>query len=263
MSALSKSVIIVTLACLFSNIQPTIGIKVNDKTLLNSYPMIMSHDSATGEIVESRDFIVADWAKTQSSGLVDQLECGVRSFDYRPYLKDNLIWAHHGGIKIRKTMESSLLEVIQWSIKNPNDLIIFYLSHFDGDVEVKDMTEALLKKLNIHTIRNQCDVLKTLTYSNAYKLSSRVDGSKIMAIFDCTEEYFDSKINCYGKDFICYDSWPENTTAKPLSHFDDYIHNTTLHNPVTSGKVHSEYLWMTQAHWQSSATSVSLGKYLF
>jgi hypothetical protein len=51
----------------------------NDYTL-NRYPIIMSHDAATGEIVEERDHVVDDWAKTQSVGLVEQLNCGARSF---------------------------------------------------------------------------------------------------------------------------------------------------------------------------------------
>jgi hypothetical protein len=41
--------------------------------------------------------VVDDWAQTQSIGLAGQLDCGARSFDYRPYLKDDgELYAHHG-----------------------------------------------------------------------------------------------------------------------------------------------------------------------
>ena len=45
----------------------------------------------------TRTHVVDKWAQTQSSGLGGQLECGARSFDYRPYLdEDGVLYAHHG-----------------------------------------------------------------------------------------------------------------------------------------------------------------------
>ena len=80
---------------------------VTDDTLLTSLPLIMSHDAASGEIIEERDHVVMDWTKTQSVGLVGQLDCGARAFDYRPYLdKHDVLYAHHGPVVIHTTMES-------------------------------------------------------------------------------------------------------------------------------------------------------------
>ena len=44
-----------------------------DNTLITRFPFIMSHDAATGELNPARDYIIADWAKTQSVGLVNQV----------------------------------------------------------------------------------------------------------------------------------------------------------------------------------------------
>jgi hypothetical protein len=69
---------------------------------LNQYPILLSHDAATGDLDKERDHVVDDWAQTQSTGLVGQLNCGARGFDYRPYLKDGTLYAHHGPVVIHK-----------------------------------------------------------------------------------------------------------------------------------------------------------------
>ena len=61
---------------------------------LSEYAILMSHDAATGYL--QRDHVVADWAITQSIDLVGQLDCGARSFDYRPYYTNGELFAHHG-----------------------------------------------------------------------------------------------------------------------------------------------------------------------
>ncbi len=53
-----------------------------DDLPLSLYPLVMSHDSATGELDERRDGLIAAWAKTQPASLVGQLDCGARAFDY-------------------------------------------------------------------------------------------------------------------------------------------------------------------------------------
>lgn len=198
------------------------GQKVTENTLLNSYPIIMSHDAATGEIDDLRDHIVSDWAKTQEVGLVKQLDCGARSFDYRPFYDGKAIFAHHGGVKIYKPMETSVLEILAWSRQNPEDLIVLYISHFDGQDGAQAATIDLLAKLKVHTITDQSS-LKRLTYGAAKKLSTHISGGYLLAVIDCMEENYDDKINCYGKDYACYDSWPNNSSNVPWDRFNAYL----------------------------------------
>jgi hypothetical protein len=102
-----------------------------------------------------------------------------------------------------------------------------------------------------------------LTYKQAVKNAVKLPSqSKVLAIKDCTTENYDSKINCYSKGVVCYE---EDKSAKAWSAFDGYVQLTTSTNPVGSGGNSSEsssssYLWMTQAHWQSSAESITLGE---
>lgn len=220
---------------------------------LNLFPMIMSHDAGTGEMVEQRDHIVADWAKTQNASLVEQLNCGARSFDYRPSIgHDGAIYPHHSGVVIRKPMKESLLELKKWTAVNSKELVILYLSHFDGEGCVDSVT-ALLQETGVPFIKD-CSQL-AMTYSNALSFSKLLSGGHLMAVFDCMDENYDPSIECYGKDFICYDSWPYNTTNVAFEAINTYMQATTSSNPTVS----SSNMWMAQAHWQSSAQSVVKG----
>lgn len=232
-----------------------------DNLPLNLFPIIMTHDSATGELDESRDHIVADWAKTQSATLINQLNCGARAFDYRPKLeKDKQIYAHHGGITIRVAMSDSVKNISSWANSHPNDLVILYLSHFDGDgceEEVVKLLQSMRIKMIRQTSTSTCQQqLQGLTYGKAKAMSQLHDGEgSVLAIFDCTEENYDPSINCYNKDYTCYDSWPDNTKDIPMNHLHSYMVNTSSSNPTTT----NANMWMNQAHWQSTAASITLG----
>jgi len=229
---------------------------------LNLYPMIMSHDAASGEIIEARDHIITKYAATQVGGLVDQLNCGSRSFDYRPQIVTNpkntserIIFAHHGGVVIHVPMASSLKNILQWSKENPTDLVVIYISHYEGE-NCQEEVVKLLSDFHIYTIQD-CSVLKTLTYSQANRNAQKslLGQGNVLAVMDCMNEYYDPTVNCYSKDFVCYDSWPVNTSSIPLNYFTSYLLNTTNHDPTTE----EVSLWMTQAHWQSTAVTDTLG----
>lgn len=257
MKSLSSS-IYVYLGLIALAILPTYGeasvVRVDGNTPLNLYPFIMSHDSATGEMDEKRDHIVADWAVTQSSTLVQQLDCGARAFDYRPSAKDGEVYAHHGGITIHVTMKESLRGILQWCTAHPDELVILYLSHFDGD-GCEDQVADILQQYHVQSVRGDCSPLASWSYDQAKQHAKLTAGGSLLAVFDCMEENYDSSINCYGKDFVCYDSWPSNSAQLPFEHLQSYMRNTTATNPTTS----SAHLWMTQAHWQSTAATVTLG----
>ena len=230
--------------------------KINEnERLLVSYPFLMSHDAATGELVEERDHIVAEWAKTQSVGLVGQLECGARSFDYRPFLDGETLYAHHGGIIVRKPMEESIQEVIEWSKTNQNDLVVFFITSFDGDDDCEEESIALLKRMGIYTITD-CDDLSDLTYAAAKEAGKLSSGGSIIAIDDCVDSNYDSTINCYGNDYVCYDSWPENTSDIPWDALKADLFEVTGTDPTVDNPTS---MWMAQAHWQSTALSIALG----
>lgn len=224
------------------------------ETPLNQYPMILSHDAVRSEIVPDRDHVLSDWTKTQATGLVSQLDCGSRSFDYRPQCKRDTIYGHHGGVTIYKPMEESLQEILKWTSANPSDLVILYISHPDGD-GCYEQVQQLLSKYGVYQL-SDCSRIDSLTYEGAMNLAG---SNRLFALFDCTEENYDDKISCYGKDFVCYDdsNWgPTNTSSVPFDHLATHLQGVTAKNPAVDYK---NSMWMAQAHWQSSAETVTLG----
>lgn len=234
----------------------------DDDALLNSYPMIMSHDAATGEIDERRDHIVAEWAQTQSVGLVQQLDCGSRSFDYRPFLTaDGDLFAHHGAFVVRKPMGESIDEVKEWCHAHPDELVIFYItscdkeSDDDDSMSCNEAASALLHRKGIAQL-SDCDELRSLTYSAAKEKAALGDGAgSLLAIIECTDSNYDDTNTCYGEGYICYDSWPHDTTQVPWQYMSDYLRNTTASDPSAT----SHNMWTTQALWQSTAYTVAAG----
>ena len=100
--------------------------------------MIMAHDAGSGYLDADvplnpvRD-LTKGWTKTQSGGLADQLTCGARVFDSRPYLADDggLIW-HRGGVPVNHSFSESLLEVVDWCGANPSELVIMLIWDCEG-----------------------------------------------------------------------------------------------------------------------------------
>lgn len=77
--------------------------------------------------------IVFRWATTQASGIIDQLNLGIRFFDLRIAHKPNdntntLYFAH--GLFTHITVESALSDINGWLEKHPKEVLILALPHF-------------------------------------------------------------------------------------------------------------------------------------
>lgn len=187
----------------------------------------------------------------------------VRCFptDYRPYCtEDGAIIAHHGGVKVHKPMSESITEVSGWCNKNPEDLVVMYITSWDGEPDCGASSQQLLVDRGIYTITN-CDDLSTLTYSQAQQLGALSEGGSLIAVVNCMTEQYDSTLNCYGRTenkekFACYDdSRGNNTTSIAWDPFLVYMTEATGTDLTAS----SPNLWMAQAHWQSTALSITMG----
>lgn len=222
----------------------SIVVAVTSDVLLNRYPIIMSHDAATGDM--TRNHVVADWAKTQSIGLPGQLDCGSRSFDYRPYYFNGELYAHHGGVKIDKKMKDAVGEVIEWCNHNPDELVILYVNSCDGDDGCREASIDLLKSMGVIPITD-CSELNSMTVSDAKSRGQISQGGSLLSVFNCMYEAYDPEINCYGKDFVCYDK----NSDIPWNDMKEYMQQATVTVPVSDGT-----LWMAQGHWQSTAASI-------
>jgi hypothetical protein len=148
-------------------------------------------------------------------------------------------------------MSQSVQTVIDWLHLNPTELVILYVSHFDGDgdplaSEVANSTENVLLALDVDTIREfQCSQLQDLTVGGAKERSVLTSGGHLLAVFECMTEQYDSAIECYYNGNDCTN---DEFNSPPFVLFDSYMSSNSRFpsaSDVTNGRV-----WMTQAHWQ-------------
>jgi hypothetical protein len=238
--------------------------------LLKEYPFVLSHDAASGYLNDSERLVkevIVLYSKTQSVGMSDQMDCGVRSFDYRPYVdKDGTVIAHHGSTLVPHLMSDTISEIIDWYNRTGSDeLTLLYISHIEGK-SCEDCTTPVMEVLQQSNIQyiTDCSTINQLTYQAAQSMG-KIDNStgSLLAVFDCMDENYDPSITCYGYShktkYTCYEDVEAEGadsahTAVPWQHFDSYMKVYT--SPPTEP---SANLFMTQAHWQSSTVSVPMG----
>jgi hypothetical protein len=155
-------------------------------------------------------------------------------------------------------MNESVTEISEWCNDHPNELAILYISAWDGEENCDASVSSLLENMGIYTIKN-CGDLSQLTYQQALGMAKLQGGGSLLAVFNCMTEQYDETINCYGRkdgvDFACYESRGENTTALAWDPFEAYMTSAT----ATDLALLSPNMWMTQAHWQSTALSITMG----
>ena len=190
-----------------------------------------------------------DWSITQSGGLVSQLDCGARAFDYRPFCEGGEIFAHHGAVKIDRLLRDSIEDIRGWLAANTDQMVLLYLSHFDGDANCEQTTQELVQSMGIFPIA--CADVSSITVSQAFGKGAQLVGGSIVAVIDCMEERYDDTVNCYTSVLeTCYGgpSGGEIAWARML----DY-------QRVSTAAPANDSLWMTQLHWQSTAASIAYG----
>lgn len=128
-----------------------------------------------------------------------------------------------------------LNEVISWCNSHPSELVIFDINSCGGDAGCYEASLSLVQSLGLYSVTD-CSVLNFLTYSGARSAGMLSSGGSLVVIFDCLEMLYDDKINCYGKDFYCYD---EKTKNIPFGHMSEYLHNCTVSVPVNDGRLWS------------------------
>ena len=157
-------------------------------------------------------------------------------------------------------MKLDMEDIISWSYHNSDELVLVYASHFDGASGCEQASYDLLISMGIYTI-NDCTELKTLSFNEAKRKGTIINhlGQKghVIAVMNCMNENYDPSITCYDETYVCYESWPANSTSIPFEKLNNYVLTTTSSsNRIVSN---SSSLWMVQFHWQSDAASVILG----
>ena len=148
----------------------------------------MTHNAATGE-----DLVGLTGCDNQGdTPISQQLTCGARALDYRPRLEsDGTVSAHHGSLfcPVDVLMSTSVQNIINWLAANPDELVILYVSHFEGSgtlQQQKDASAAVLTSLGVDMIReNECaSELAGLTIGDVKARAQLSSGGYLLAVFE-------------------------------------------------------------------------------
>ena len=173
----------------------------------------------------------------------DQLDCGARAFDYRPRQASStdVVRAQHNSFcPVETPMATSVQSVIDWLVSNPTELVILYVSHFQGysdcDEEcLKNAAEAVLDSKGVYTVRGidngECEGLAGLTIGQVKALSALGTGGHLFAVFGsaggsnaCMDEQYGGSVTCDNEpcDNAAFDNYMSQAT-----NFPDATHATT------------------------------------
>lgn len=134
-----------------------------------------THDSATGNGTTLDSF-----ARTQEIPLDEQLELGIRAFDFRPKDNGNTLEAHHGIINCKITFDDAMKNVIAKFLNdNPDEFVVLHLlavdnndnyakllkALFESD-ELKDKAIAFRRDLTVGEMRGKILVLSRDKYAD-------------------------------------------------------------------------------------------------
>jgi len=145
---------------------------------------------------------VVDWTKTQDGTPVEQLECGVRSYDWRPKLtKDGDLVMHHGDVTVPYPMKSAVREMVAWCNANPadEDLVVMYLWDCAGGDACLEAANNTLLDEGVRGIVYDAGDLQTLTIKDALVMSALDGGGHLLVLFNTgVDQNYNSTLTCSG-----------------------------------------------------------------
>jgi len=148
---------------------------------------------------------------------------------------------HHGDIKIETKLIDALNDVNTWCSDNPDELVMLYISHFEGD-NAENITKGVIQTYDYFETED-VKSLANLTVGETKKYGSRGNSScSIVVVYDHMDENYNDTITCYGylsylppSTFVCwkldYDSYPK---AMMMS----YLNDTSKEGPHKDGTLH-------------------------
>ena len=212
------------------NISECIGASTYAALPLTQWPMLLTHDAATGYLQPSLDPRVP-WAQTQvasNQAFTSQLNCGARAFDVRPHVnnKGDLVF-HHGDVEVNQDAEAALAEIVQWANQHPalEDFVLIYAWDCTGR-NCSSKVAELVSKYGLRTV-TQCSELN-LTLSAAASLSTLPGGGHILVVSNCSSSNYNETLACSGFDHapsshVLDRSLPTNCMDLDTTTFDEQV----------------------------------------
>jgi len=136
----------------------------------------------------------------------DLLECGARSLDWRPYVKEGKVVGHHGDIKIEHDFTDSVDEIVAWAKANPEEMVIMHIwdCGSDGSGDCTELIQSALNDRNLPVV-SDCNSLLNATVGEAKAMGALEGGGILLPIFPtgddgqgCSKANYDESIACWG-----------------------------------------------------------------
>jgi hypothetical protein len=171
--------------------------------------MIQTHDAGTGYLGKAQNpltNIVWDFARTQVGGVAQQLSCGARSMDWRPFLTTNgeLVFAH-GSVIVNYSMAAAAAEVVAWANAagtSEDDMVVLEVVDCNG-AECDSATIAAFKASGIPVFTGDagCALATDWTLGAAMTASELVGGGHAVAVMNCpmsSTPTYNESLSCTG-----------------------------------------------------------------
>ena len=129
--------------------------ELEDEMLVSSLSIPGAHDAATGEGLCS----LSGFGGTQSLGLDELWDCGVRVFDLRPAVNDTLLYIYHGSLRSKMSLTRAL-SVLSAQLDNyPSEFAIVLLrEESDSENEAERALWPSLVGKSIHDMGERAAV---------------------------------------------------------------------------------------------------------
>jgi hypothetical protein len=205
------------------------------------------------------------------------LSCGVRAFDWRPFLQeDGTVYMHHANKIIKTPMTEAMDDILSWTAKNNNGAFDFVMLGITACISFNNShqnsacrtaVDQILKKRNITVVSN--NTLRTMTAADAAERGKLPSGGSMLACHNCWEMHYNKSINCAGfggnekqtheiikkKESWSYTCYSDSSTKSyPLNRMWSYLNQVSVDGPPRDGRLYS-----AQALWQESVGDITVG----
>lgn len=177
---------------------------------LSTFPMLQAHDAGTVYLDRNDptiDEVIYRFTITQDAFNITQLlDCGVRAFDWRPSLTNDLLGFAHGSVFINHSMQSAVNEVVTWAneyAKDAEDALVILVVADCNSQECNDLAETAFKAEGLPVIvgNDACAVASDFTLGSVMSASQLAGGGHAIAIMNCPSSSiptYDDTLSCTG-----------------------------------------------------------------
>lgn len=173
---------------------------------LSRWPMIMTHDAATGYLPSGILHPINNWYVAQpsdeKSAITKQLNCGARAIDWRSRVDEStggIVEGTHATMSVKHKLSDSLAEIVAWANAHPDDedLVVFSVARCLGWSNCTDLTRRAVQQAGLAIV--PCQTLASLTMGQALDTGRLPGGGHALAIVDgCLEMNWNETLSCSG-----------------------------------------------------------------